>query len=91
MRFGKVATTSKDGSTSFSQKRSPKIYILKESDTTNGEGFFRPFVLSDSLNRISPDSAAVASMSKDGPFWIDVLRHLLKYVNSIGQTLDRLQ
>ena len=72
MRFGNVATSSKDGSTSSPQKRSPKIYILKESDTTNGEGFFRPFVLSDSLNLISPDSAAAESLSKDGPFWIDV-------------------
>ena len=46
----------------------------KESDTTNGESSFCPFVLSDSLNRLSPDSAAAESMSKDGQLWIDVLR-----------------
>ena len=42
--------------------------------TTNGVRSFCPFVLSDSLNRLSADSAAAESLSKDGPFWIDFLR-----------------
>ena len=42
--------------------------LSKESDTTNGEGSFCPFVLTDSQYPIPPDSAAAETVSKDVSF-----------------------